>query len=938
MEHGARGNVSMLAMARLGICAIGAIAGEHVLADEAGPMQRADLELAEVIVTGSRIPIDANGGTTPIARLDRQDIDRGGLDSLGRVLQALPFNTGAPMNSNVNAAGDGSERLDLRGLGPKRTLILLNGRRFPNGGLGGDDSVDVSAIPLSLVDHIEVLTSGASAIYGADAVAGVVNIVTRNAAPGLEIRLKDSVAERGDGQISSGQLVAGREIAGGSWVLGADFAHQRPVLLTARDYSAVPMPISSPDGTRMPGGTRPIPDGNFVLPDVKAFGLEAGSYVRIPGTSGQSAANYRPRTDSDVFVRSPYTYLQTPNQRGSLWLLGSQPLSYGMTLFAEGLWHQRRSSQRDSPAPIFSGLSPLPTLADGTQGIPATNWYNPFGVDIKGVYRRLVELPDRTAQQRIESWRALVGVRGTWRGWHWEAAAASAQSRSRSDAGGLPSALRLIPALGPSGPDATGHIVCGARDTATGMVPTANIIAGCVPLDLFDGAGSITREQVDYLNVSLRDRGSGSNRLLDFSAEGPLGELPAGPLRWALGAEYRRESGSYRLDPLRKAGVTGDGIPPELQGASFDVHEIYLEGRVPLLQGRSPLGALDVSMGVRHSNFSSFGADSTWQAGLRWQPLSAWSMRASYAQVFRAPDLSELFQSRIVDSVFENDPCGNDPTPAQRRNCAAHGVPGGVYQQDPSIEWNQLFSGNPNLLPERGVSFDAGIDLRPGSLPGLHLSVDFFNVDLDGFIESPSVHDVLLECADRGSRAACGLIHRAGNGTLQQVDVPYRNLGRSVASGYDIAGGFNFRAGSTRFDVGGAVTLLARRDSQLFRGGSTLRLAGTTGYPRWRANAHLDASTPGWRISYSLQFIGAQSQCESGLDQTSQIFCFPIATALYHDLDGAVKLLPDFELRAGVLNLTNRDPPYVNVGGPNTDVATYRLLGRTYFASLQYRF
>ncbi len=894
-----------------------------------------DESLDEVVVTGSRIPINETGSTTPLTVLDSRDIQRSGLASLGALLQALPFNTGSPMNTNVNNGGDGSERLDLRGLGPRRTVVLLNGHRFPNGGLGGDDSVDLSQIPLSLVSRVEVLTSGAGAIYGADAVAGVVNVITRETAPGLQVDLGNSLTERGDGRIATAQLVGGRQIAGGTWSLGADFARQEAVLDTERAYSAIPFLIDSPDGTRRVGGTKAVPDGEFDVPAGNLFGLPADSYVRIPGSVGQGAANYRVRTKSDVFFLSPYMYLQTPTQRGTVWLLGSQPLRNGVTLFAEGLWHVRRSEQHNSPSPIIAGFSPMPTLSDGSQGVPASNWYNPFGVDIEGLNRRLVELPDRRFRQRIEAWRALLGARGAAGRWHWEVAAATAQSTARSDEEGLPSALRLIPALGPSGPDASGHIVCGARD-ATGIVPAASIIAGCVPLDLFGGAGSITREQIDYLNVNLRDRGSGSHQLLEFNAEGPWGQLPAGPLLWAFGAEYRREGGSYRLDPLRKAGVTGESIPSELQGATFDAREIYFEGRATLLKDRRAARLLALSIGARQSKFSSFGADSTWQAGLRWSPVDSWTTRMNYAQVFRAPDLGELYQSQILDRTSGADPCGNNPTQAQQVNCAANGVPGGSYAQDPAAEWNTLTGGARKLVPERGSSFDAGIELRPVSIQGLSLSVDYFNVDLGGFIEALNPDVVLQQCADRGNPSICGLIHRASDGSLRQVDVFYRNLGRLVASGYDFAGDYAFRTRGTRIRLGFLASYLQRRDSELFPGEVPLRLAGAESFPHLRANAHLDVDRGRWKLSYAAQFVGTQTQCSSDLGPDSVTACFQMNSVLYHDLAARVQFGHGLELRVAALNLTNRYPPFLDGGTPNADVAQYRLLGRTYSIALGY--
>ena len=217
-----------------------------------------------------------------------------------------------------------------------------------------------------MVEKVEVLTSGASAIYGADAVAGVINVITRRGVPGLAIELKNSLAKQGDGRISTAQLVFGREFGGGAWSLGVDFLQQASVRQAERSYSALPFLIDSADGTLHLGGTRAIPDGQFDLPPGNAFALAPGPYVRIPGATGQTAADYRPRQPSDLFFLSPYTYLQTPTERGTLWLLGSQPLTAGVTLFAEGLWHDRHSAQQNSPVPIIGGLSPLPTLSDGS--------------------------------------------------------------------------------------------------------------------------------------------------------------------------------------------------------------------------------------------------------------------------------------------------------------------------------------------------------------------------------------------------------------------------------------------------------------------------------------------------------------------------------------------------------------------------------------------
>jgi iron complex outermembrane receptor protein len=221
----------------------------------------------------------------------------------------------------VNALADGSTRIDLRGLQPQRTLTLLNGRRVSNGGIGADASVDFDSLPLSMIDRVEVLTTGASAVYGADAIGGVVNVITRSQFKGVEVGLQRSETSRGDGTITRAQALVGGVVAQGSWMLGADYVDQKGVSMAAREYSAVPLRAASVDGARVPDGSVVIPDGIFEIPDGNALGLPSGLYTRVPGAAGQAASDWRPY-DDETFNFAPYTYLQTPNERGSLWLLG----------------------------------------------------------------------------------------------------------------------------------------------------------------------------------------------------------------------------------------------------------------------------------------------------------------------------------------------------------------------------------------------------------------------------------------------------------------------------------------------------------------------------------------------------------------------------------------------------------------------------------------
>ena len=222
-------------------------------------------EMDTVVVTGSRIRGAADERTAPVTEISQQELARGGNDSLGRALQRLPFSTGSAPNTNVNNGGDGSTRVDLRGLTPKRTLVLLNGRRLPNGGVGADSSVDIDSLPLSMVERVEVLTTGASTVYGADAIGGVVNVITRKDVDGVNVGAQFSQAEQGDGEISRAQLLLGTQTSHGHWAFGLDVVDQQAVYMDARDYSAAQFLVADQTGERVEFGTLGIPDGRFMV-------------------------------------------------------------------------------------------------------------------------------------------------------------------------------------------------------------------------------------------------------------------------------------------------------------------------------------------------------------------------------------------------------------------------------------------------------------------------------------------------------------------------------------------------------------------------------------------------------------------------------------------------------------------------------------------------
>jgi iron complex outermembrane receptor protein len=918
-----------------------------------GPPSQGD-RLEEVLVTGARWWLDPTVAMAPVTVLDRRDIERGGESSIGDVLQALPMSTGPLRNTNLNApgsaeqrphsgaAGDGSTRIFLHDL---PTVVLLNGRRLPSSGLGADASVDLNTLPMSFIERVEVLAGGASAAVGADAVGGVVNIVTRRSNHDLELSGTRTITERGDGEIVTGQAAIGFDLLGGAWSLGVDYVEQDAVTMDRRSYSALPLIIVDDKGTVMPDGMNHMAaNGYFDVAEENALGLEVGFYTHVPGTTGQTSADYRLFDRSiDGFNPAPFNYSQTPNERAALWLLGSRPLSDSTNLFLEAFVNHRESAQQAAPAFYRTGFA-RPTEG----GHPADNYYNPFGIDLPVIWRRVVEAGNRRNEQEVDLWRVLVGLEGSVDRWTWEVALQSATAETTAVEKGFLSRPRLSSALGPSGLDDSGRIVCGPPDPETGRVPAASIIPDCVPLNIFGGAGSITQEQLAYVSPgTMTSRGRNEQRYAEFVLSGPGGRMLGRDVQWVLGGEYRHEAGSLAPDSLHAAYV-GDQFkispdlfraPREVSGA-YDAYELYTAVQVPLLHDRRWARDLALNVGLRLSDFSSFDQDTTWQAGLRWQLAEELMLRTNYSEVLRAPSLAELYERPLERELFAIDPCGNDPTPPQRSNCAANGVPGGAYVQDGGGVI-AISGGNPELEPETGYTIGAGLVYTPVWARGLSASVDYFQVNQSNYISPASPEEIMLECAERGG-SICEAITRLSDGRVIQLATHNRNVGELDVRGFDYALNWSAMTRIGNLSSSLLATYLDRWDRQPFPDGEVHSYAGNFGAgarPRWRASGHIDWHSGPWLASYAAEYIGSYSEHV----QSWELFHAPfepfdrrVDPVLYHDIEAGFKFDAGMSVRAVITNVTDEDPPYLNISPANTDSATYRLLGRSYFLELRY--
>ncbi|MDI1296105.1 MAG: TonB-dependent receptor plug domain-containing protein, partial [bacterium] len=579
-----------------------------VLAQSAAPV--AD-DGAAIIVTGSRIRRDPLDQDKPIVTIDQESIARTGLTSIADVLQRIPSAAGG-LNTKTNNAGNiggppdgtgvssGSAEIDLRYLGAKRTLVLVDGMRYVNGSAAGGipASVDLNTIPQSMIERVEVLQSGASPLYGSDAVAGVVNIITKQSQKGLDMAAQFGTFRQGDGHTFDINASYGVQTDRVSIVFGGNYVKQESVSTADRSISQWPAPggTSCADG----GCSSAIPNGRY---DVLGQSLTLTNPVvgRKPVLSDYR--NYRGNA-VDGFNFRPYNYLLTPSERYGAFLNGKFEFSDNVSLRTRLVYQHRESTTQAAFLPLFIG----PEAGNGnlldTISIDASNPFNPFGVTLssgadgsvanyKTVRRRFVEGGPRIFSQTVDTLTMASTLEGTFdvgdHKWYWDINGTYGTNNAHQTFTGNLNAAKLAQALGPVG-------ACTAP---------------CVPFNIFGGAGSITQAMLDYVTFDERDRSE--QELWDATANlsGDLFDLPAGPVGFAIGYEHRDQSASYTPDPIITAGLGAD-VPTSPAAGSFNVDEIYGELRVPILSDKPFFQKLELDGAVRHSNYSSFGSNTTY--------------------------------------------------------------------------------------------------------------------------------------------------------------------------------------------------------------------------------------------------------------------------------------------------------------------------------------
>src|SRR5215813_3244304 len=690
----------------------------------------------EIVVTGSRVRRKDLTTPAPITVINKEQVEASGKVSIGDFLQTLP-EQGNAVNTSVNNgnAGDGSTRVSLRSLGAARTLVLLNGRRFVAGGAGANTSVDLSSIPTSALERIEVLKDGASAVYGSDAIGGVINLITRKRMNGVEVNGYAGTSTHGDGSTYDLNALAGTSGDKGNLLFSAGYYNQQTVWAGDRSFSSFPRAYSTTgigvlnnQVGEFSQGSQTVPQGTVVIPSSQKgvtrpnpnkdprIDFYNQMVTHFPGsnqfiwrsptdprdkvcdTKNNCWAGYTttqlynpsdPAAGSCSHLHRPENYLVTPSQRISLFTVGDARLGSAARGYVEGSYVNRQGGQTLAPEPV--SLSAVGAV------VSANNIYNPFGIDLTSVNRRMVEFGTRDFRQDITTYRVVAGVDGTLpeetgvlKGWYWD----TSFNYGRTIASNTKAGSLYVPAI----QDAVGPTNSAGQCVNAAGQP----IAGCVPLNMFGGPGGVTPDQVTP-NIAYTGNQHGFNQLVSaqFNTSGELFKLySVRPVGLALGYEYRIVSGNNTPDPITVAGQTTGNIA-FITAGHYYVNEGYGELSIPIVSGMQFIENLEASAAIRVFDYSNFGSDYTYKFGGRWTPVRDFTVRGTYSTGFRAPDIGALFLGTSDDFPRAQDPCrgsgaGGPQVPA---NCTAQGGPASGTG-DTSVQIRSKVGGNPALQPE----------------------------------------------------------------------------------------------------------------------------------------------------------------------------------------------------------------------------------------------
>ena len=888
-------------------------------------------EVEVIVVTGSRIRRDDFSSASPITVITGTSILESGFANLGEALRASSVTGTAGFNQSSVLSGGGSTSVDLRNLGPDRVLILINGKRVASfADALANQAVDLTFVPSAMVERVEILRDGASAVYGADAISGVVNVILKDNFEGIEGGMSTGMSGHGDAQRYTAELAIGATGDRGSVVLGAEYRYSNNVPQIDRDWATPAISVLNASGAQngsffSPGGVFYAPRPSFCT-QPEAFGGDEITNV-FPNCPSFMPSQNVSSPDQVQMNRYDYSLGQDIFGASEVYALsgyGTYDVTDGIEGFIEAQFSKRISQFQLDGNPGSSGTVLIPN----GWVVPGTNPNNPFGTG--NLYIR----PSSTVGARIsdhesDTFRLVAGLRGDivsegfLNEWAWELShlytRVDADLRTNSTWNLHRANIISDPAR------------CASDPICSQVVNPSGALDALRP-------GNWTQDEIAYIRQNTLATSEFQTSGFFGLVTGPVAELPAGPASVAFGFETRTDRGFNKPDPVTEAGESVANQVFTTQG-SFSLTEIFGEAEIPVLADVFAVESLDVNVQARSSDYSNFGRETVWRAGVDWQVIGDLRVRANRSTAYRAPLVTDLFGGGTVSFDFFSHPCAagspvRSPGNNVDQNCLLDGIPADATQL--ARQYAVLAGGNPNLAPETADTSTIGVVFTPRFLDGFSASVDVWNIKVLNLITrftSDSVVDSCYEGAVGKTEESCDrFISGVGPGGIFVRGMTNQLLNASsvTTKGFDVG---------TRYEVSGPWDTEIVVDLQ----GTYVKLntlspnAGNASdrgsMPRIRATSNISVNRGNWDYTWRMRYVhGMDDPRHDG----NNVFGYDhVPSHTEHDVRVGW-LVGDYRFLVGVNDLLDADPPYVFSSGNNTDLFLYGAIGRYAFLRMDF--
>lgn len=975
----------------------GALFAMPALAQDAGPVESVAQESDTIVVTGSRIARPDIETAAPITSVGPLEIaQQAGSANIENVLNDLPQFT--PTTTAVsNNPGGGVATANLRSLGASRNLVLVDGRRYMSYSVA--QLVDLNTIPSALIERVDVVTGGRSAVYGSDAISGVLNFITKKDFQGVALNSSYTLTERGDSAIWDINGTIGANVDGGrgNVVAHVGYLKRRGTFAAARDFSR----ISYTDAANPAGGRQLIIAGSPSGPQTRVL-LSSGQAAVAGGFFGTGSTTnldfnrdgtlgaYVDTTDSYNFA--PVNYLQVPQERWLMSMSANYEVSPAFVPYIEGQFVNNRVTTELAATPIGNstpfGNSSLGALrvqanspflaANVRAGLNAIDQAETTaGLDVRGDgYVRLssfgyrtVPLGPRQNNDDRNAYRVVAGARGDiGSGWDYDGYYMFARTRNAQRQNGnisISNFLASINTVFQNGTTFSAFPIAGAANGGTLVCADAAArAAGCVPSNIF-GEGNISQAAINYLAI-------GATNLEEYETEvasvaltnSNLFDLGGGGVGIAIGAEWRRENGAVQPDQFLSSGNVAGFNPGRPTAGGYSVREVFGELNVPVVRDGF-IHLLEFNAAGRISDYSNApGTVGTYAFGGRVAPIKDISFRGQYSRAIRGPSVNELFLGNTVSFSGNIEGCGGAtaaPGGGLYNFCLQQGIPAAVLASATDranlanatiVNPPTFLGGNPNLREEAATTWTVGGVLSPSFLPGFSVTVDYWNIKIENYISRVGTANIGTACFTNQIQAFCNLITRNAAGQIERIDDRNANSGGLKTSGIDVGANYSIRTDSlfenSRIGLSFNGTWLEKYDFTPVVGLSIVnRCAGRFGRncgaptPKWKHSARVTLGDDGTRLSAQWRYVSAVRD-----DNDAATFAVErLPSASYVDLTASFNVGDTVDFNVGVSNLFDKQPPILasaQSGGSgeqsNTFPTVYDVLGRSFFVSTRLKF